>query len=475
MSNQNGHDVENNYKDASEKFLNFMKETRQKDKSKEEDDDPAYMDAAVNVSNFVYELTSKCLNAFNKINYWVDIMLASSKRIKLLSLFLTVTLCYFVNGGSGITTTKSIDYINEVPVEVRSNNKYHVINYDQTVTLQLIGDFGSIQWAKTMDDYKVVLDVENKTEGNYDIQHTVEGLSGNLDVQVLPEKANVNISKIETRSFALDYHFIKDDKLDAAYILKDVRLGFSEVDVTAGTATLDRIDRVVANIDVSNVTSSVVEQFATISALDSSGNVLDVKFANKEVIYDLDVVTYSKVVPIQLEQEGDVNSGYVLTKLKADNTQVTIYGQEEDLESINYVIAKVNVDGKAGNTTINSIALEKPNKVSKMSIKTISVDIEVEEKVTKEIKDITVSFESAPESLSAKLIGEKVTLKVTGAKSKVDKLSKNNIKIYVDLTNASIGTAKYELKIANQDANLQYEFVNGQLVDIAISQTQEAQ
>ena len=58
---------------------------------------------------------------------------------------------------------------------------------------------------------------------------------------------------------------------------------------------------------------------------------------------------------------------------------------------------------------------------------------------------------------------------------KLSEISKNNIKIYVDLTNASIGTAKYELKIANQDANLQYEFVNGQLVDIAISQTQEAQ
>ena len=68
MSNQNGHDVENNYKDASEKFLNFMKETRQKDKSKEEDDDPAYMDAAVNVSNFVYELTSKCSDIISRFS-----------------------------------------------------------------------------------------------------------------------------------------------------------------------------------------------------------------------------------------------------------------------------------------------------------------------------------------------------------------------------------------------------------------------
>ena len=78
-------------------------------------------------------------------------------------------------------------------------------------------------------------------------------------------------------------------------------------------------------------------------------------------------------------------------------------------------------------------------------------------------------------SYKAKLISDKVTLKVTGAKSKVEKLSKNNIKIYVDLTNASVGTAKYELKIANQDGNIQYEFVNGQSVDIAISHTQEAE
>lgn len=471
MNNKNGHDVENKYKDATDKFLSFMKDARQKEKDKvEKEEDAIHLDAAANVQSFMFEISTKFMNAFNKINYWVDVMLASSKRIKILSLFLTLTLCYYVNGGSGITTTKSIDYINDVPVEVKCSDDYDVINYDKTVTVQLIGDFGSIQWAKLMDDYKVILNVENKTEGNYDVTYAIEGISSNLNVTILPEKTTVNISKIEQRSFALDYQFINQDQLDPAYILKDVRLGFSEVDVVSGTSTLDRIDRVVANIDVSEVTSSVVDQKANITALDAAGNVLDVTFSNKQVNYDLDVVTFSKVVPIRLEKEGEVNSAYVLTELSSNDKQVTIYGQEENLKSIEYVVAKVNVDGKAGNTTLNSVTLEKPNDVSKMSIKSISVNIEVEEKASKTIKDVPISIESLKEGLLARLIdSQTISIKVSGAKSKIDKLNKTNVKVYIDLTNAKQGTSKYTLNVANQDESISYEFINGNTVDVAIT------
>lgn len=472
MSSKNIKDVENKYKDTTDRFLSFMKEVRLKEKSKQDkEEEHNYKDAASNVTNFMTEVTVKLFNAFNRINYWVDVMLASSKRIKILSLFLTITLCYFVNGGSGITTTKSIDYINDVPVQVVCNDGYHVINYDRTVTLQLIGDFGSIQWAKIMDDYKVILNAENKAEGNYEISYTVEGISNNLNVQVFPETTNVNVSKIDTRSFSLGYQFVNEDKVDAAYILQDVRLGFSEVEVTSGTSTLDRIDRVVANIDVEDITSSVVDQVAKIVALDESGNVLDVQFSNKEVVYDLDVVTFSKVVPIKLEKSGDVNSSYVLTELSSPDEQVTIYGKEEHLKSIDYVIARVDIDGKAGNTTLNSVALVKPANVTKMSIKSISVNIGVEEKVTKTIKDVPIDIESLPNGLSAKFIDKgTTTVKVVGPKSKVEKLNKNNLMIYVDLTNASIGTDSYGLNVANPDQMIVYEFTNGSSVDVVIGE-----
>lgn len=470
MANNNGHDVENKYKDATEKFLNFMKESRLKDQQKAKEEDPLKQEATTNVTNFVYNLSSKVLFAFNRVNYWVDVMLASSKRIKILSLFMALTLCYFVNGGSGITTTKSIDYINEVPVEIICDNTYHVIGYDETVTIQLIGDFGSIQWAKVMEDYKVVLKVENKGEGNYDIAYEVEGISSNLDVQVLPEKATINVSKKETRSFALDTQFINEDDMDKANILKEVRLAFKEVEVTAGKTTLDRIERVVANIDVSNITQSVVDQTAFITALDSYGNVLDVNLSDKEVTYDLDVISYSKTVPIVLETQGEVNSDYILTELEPSISQVTIYGLEEDLKDITSVKALVNVDGKMSNDTLNSVTLEMPSSVTKMSTKTISVNISVEEKTTKTIENIIIELESLPNGLKARLIaGNSVQVKVTGPKSKIDRLNATSLKVYIDLSHASVGTAKYELVIANQDKNIQYEIIDGTSVDVAIT------
>ena len=62
--------------------------SRQKEKDKvEKEEDSIHLDAAANVQSFMFEISTKFMNAFNKINYWVDVMLASSKRIKILSLF----------------------------------------------------------------------------------------------------------------------------------------------------------------------------------------------------------------------------------------------------------------------------------------------------------------------------------------------------------------------------------------------------
>ena len=78
-------------------------------------------------------------------------------------------------------------------------------------------------------------------------------------------------------------------------------LAFNEVEVRAGQATLDQIDRVVARIDVTNLNQSVDGASANIVALDASGRELDVQIEPSTVRYSLDVVENAKDVPIRAE------------------------------------------------------------------------------------------------------------------------------------------------------------------------------
>lgn len=477
---ENHETVENKHKKASERFLSFMKQTRADDKRKEEKEKREQEEKKAKAqkqeseithfSNLFLKLTSYIALAFNKINEWLDIMLASSKRIRFLSLFITLLLCYFVNGGSGITTTKSIDYIDNVPVQVKCNNDYEVTGYDETVTLQLIGDYGSIQWAKVMKDYSVVIDVSNQTDGNYEVNYHVEGFANSLDVKVIPESTNVNISKKETRTFNLDYTYTSLDKLDEAYSLTEPELAILRVEVTAGKYTLDKISQVVAQIDVGNITDSIHDATAPIVALDSDGNVLNVSIQPQVVRYDMDVSIYSKVVPVELSTRGEVDASAILVSLTPSLNNVSIFGVESELAAIDKIIAYVDVEGLSSSTEIKDINLTLPDAITKVSNKTISVKATIEPKTEKLIQNIPISIESLPDGYSAKFISDgTTTIKVTGPKSKIDALNNTNLKVYVDLANAVSSTDSYELKIAGQDELITYEWPNGKTADIVVT------
>ncbi len=465
--------IEDKHKSASERFLNLMKKKRADEIKKEQEKKKPLpkTDASLDVSGFVSDISTLFSKILNKVNMWIDSMLASSQRIRVLSLFIALTLCYFVNGGTGIATTKSIDYIDNVPVTILSAEGYEVTGAQDTVTVQLIGDYASIQWAKVMKNFNVVLDAQDKTTGNYQITYRPEGFSSALNVKIMPESANVNVSEKKKRSFALGFMYVNQQKMDSVYTLKDPLLAFLEVEVTAGETTLDKISKVVAKIDVQDVTQSIVNGEAPIVALDANGNELKVEFEQAVVKYDMEVVSFSKSVPIRLETRGEVNSNYVLTNLIPSLSTVTIYGLEEDLKDVNEVVAKVDVSGKTSNSTISGVAITLPNHVTKVSAKAISIDIEVERKISKEISGIEVELESLPSNLRAKLI-EKGTasIKVTGAESKITALNKDNIKVYIDLTNAKAGTNSYQLKIANQDPDILYEWISASSMDVAITE-----
>lgn len=463
--------VETRKNKATERFLSFMKKTREDEQKKEKEIEKSVLknETSIDVSAFVTTLSTIVSKILNKVNMWIDIMLASSKRIRLLSLFMALMLCYFVNGGSGIATTKSIDYIDKVPVTLIANEDYEVTGYDSHVTVQLIGDYASIQWAKVMKDYSVILNVEDKKDGNYEISYRPEGFSGGLDIKVIPETAKVNISKKETRSFDLSYIYENQSNMDPANILKEPQLAFLKVEITAGKTTLDKIDRVVAKIDVSNVTESVRDQKASIVALDAAGNELNVKIQPDTVNYDLNVVTFSKEVPVVIETSGEIDKNYALVSLTPSLSTVTIYGLEEKLSEIDQVVAVVDIDKRKSSAEIGGVSIIIPEGVTKISDKTIQVSVQIDEKVEKEITDVPIILSSLPDGFAASINSKTTTtLKVTGAKSKIEALNKDNLKVYVDLSEAKLGTAKYDLKIAEQDNTIIYEWIDGSTVEITI-------
>lgn len=471
--------IEDEAKKSTEFFLNFMKKSREDENKKkalkernERQKKSAIRDIKpeFKVSQLAQRMSLLVVKIFNQLNRWMDLMMSSDKRIRWLSLLMTLIIYVVVSGGTGVTTARSIDIIQDVPVIVQKNESDEVIGYDETVNIQLIGNFTDIQLAKLTSNYHVYLDTTSYSEGVAEVRYTTSGFSSRLEVSVIPESAEVTISPIRSQTFDLSSWIVGKETLDTSISLGEPVLAFNEVEVRAGQATLDQIDRVVARIDVTNLNQSVDGASANIVALDASGRELDVQIEPSTVRYSLDVVENAKDVPIRAEIVGSVQDGYAIADYALSAATVKVFANPDVLESIDEIVLPIDVSGLNRSQTLNNLEFDLPEGVVRSSLENVDVELTIEPTSSKQIDNIPIQLSNIPSGLDASVVNDaKVSIMVTGAQSLVDQLTAEDIIATIDLTEARRGSLTYEVTLTLPSEFLTYTWVSGNSVVVEIT------
>lgn len=471
--------IEDEAKKSTEFFLNFMKKSREDENKKkalkernERQKKSAIRDIKpeFKVSQLAQRMSLLVGKIFNQLNRWMDLMMSSDKRIRWLSLLMTLIIYVVVSGGTGVTTARSIDIIQDVPVIVQKNESDEVIGYDETVNIQLIGNFTDIQLAKLTSNYQVYLDTTSYSEGVAEVRYTTSGFSSRLEVSVIPESAEVTISPIRSQTFDLSSWIVGKETLDTSISLGEPVLAFNEVEVRAGQATLDQIDRVVARIDVTNLNQSVDGASANIVALDASGRELDVQIEPSTVRYSLDVVENAKDVPIRAEIVGSVQDGHAIADYALSAATVKVFANPDVLESINEIVLPIDVSGLNRSQTLNNLEFDLPEGVVRSSLENVDVELTIEPTSSKQIDNIPIQLSNIPSGLDASVVNDaKVSIMVTGAQSLVDQLTAEDITATIDLTEARRGSLTYEVTLTLPSEFLTYTWVSGNSVVVEIT------
>ena len=471
--------IEDEAKKSTEFFLNFMKKSREDENKKkalkernERQKKSAIRDIKpeFKVSQLAQRMSLLVVKISNQLNRWMDLMMSSDKRIRWLSLLMTLIIYVVVSGGTGVTTARSIDIIQDVPVIVQKNESDEVIGYDETVNIQLIGNFTDIQLAKLTSNYQVYLDTTSYSEGVAEVRYTTSGFSSRLEVSVIPESAEVTISPIRSQTFDLSSWIVGKETLDTSISLGEPVLAFNEVEVRAGQATLDQIDRVVARIDVTNLNQSVDGASANIVALDASGRELDVQIEPSTVRYSLDVVENAKDVPIRAEIVGSVQDGYAIADYALSAATVKVFANPDVLESIDEIVLPIDVSGLNRSQTLNNLEFDLPEGVVRSSLENVDVELTIEPTSSKQIDNIPIQLSNIPSGLDASVVNDaKVSIMVTGAQSLVDQLTAEDITATIDLTEARRGSLTYEVTLTLPSEFLTYTWVSGNSVVVEIT------
>ena len=135
-----------------------------------------------------------------------------------------------------------------------------------------------------------------------------------------------------------------------------------------------------------------------------------------------------------------------------------MYGNQETIDTIEFLPVTVDVTGVKEDKTY-SINLTKPTGIREISVKTITVELEVGSIVSRDIPNIPIDAINLQSGYTVQVIGEQnrtATAIVKGSKEVVDAIDSSEIQAYVNLEGLGAGEHTVTVEVTGDNTTVTY-------------------
>lgn len=393
----------------------------------------------------------------------LDKLFSKKSTLIVVSLILAFGVFLVIDSESNIMIDQYAEILYDQEVKATYNEELYVVEgLPKKVDVTLIGQKRHIFLAKQSPAKGVTVDLTGLRPGNHKVTLKYSQRIKSLDYKLDPGQVTVTIyEKVsENRSLAVDV--LHRDELDSKLNIKNITLDRDDVIIKGPEYKLKKVATVKALVDVNEISKpsegTISLKNVPLVAYDNDGKVVDVEIVPDSVNANITITSPKKTVGLKLIPKGDLAFGKSISSLTANETEVTIYGDEEAIKDINSIEVPIDVKGLSTNKTYN-ITLEKPTGVTELSVKNITVKVNVDNSVTKEFSGITIVIENLDNKYKAQALSEadsKVNVVVSGSSSNIENITANNIKAYIDLKNYGVGEYEVEVQVKGDDLKLSY-------------------
>lgn len=377
------------------------------------------------------------------------------------SLICAIAVFYLVDSKVISLVDNEAEIITGQSVTVIYNEENYVVDgVPETVDITLIGSKSNLYLAKQIGDHEVVLDLTDYEPGNYKVKLKYNHSMNNVSYKLDPGTISIKISEKESEVFNLSYDLVNENKLDKKLNIGSVTLDKSEVIVKGSRETLDTISNVKALVDVeaAGLTSKGEYDIDSIKlvAYDQNGNKVDnVEMVPNSISAKVKVESYSVELPVKVVTSGNITTGYALNSINSSVTKVTVYGDQEVLDTLSSIEAPIDVTGLSADKTFSGVTLTKPAGVRYMSDTTTSVTVTLDQEASKEFAGIVIESKNVAEGYTVSALTENdrtITVIAKGVSSALESLDTSKIKAYVDLSGYTAGTYEVDVKLETDDS-----------------------
>ncbi|ARB39994.1 MULTISPECIES: CdaR family protein [Mammaliicoccus] len=307
-------------------------------------------------------------------------MLESKWGLRFVALILALLMFLSVNNVFGSlfseNALKSSDHvIEDVPVDTIYNTKeLYLSGAPKTVDVKVSGPQSTILQAEKLLNFKVELDLKNKSVGQYKENFKIKGLSDELKATVVPKSANVTLQDKVSKKYPIEAE-INQNRIASGYELVGETVNPSQVTITGGQEELNKIAYVKATLDETKQLTDDTTEKAGISVLDSNLNKLDVQIRPDTVNVNIKVARSSKTVTLNPVTKGSASKNINIDDITLDKTEVKIYGSRNVLDGIGSIDVPVDISNVDGDTS-KKVSLSLPDGVDEAEFKNVEAKIE---------------------------------------------------------------------------------------------------
>lgn len=392
----------------------------------------------------------------------IEKILINRQSLVVISLIFALITFYAIDQKHITLIDNSAEILYNQKVTANYNEALYVVEgIPETVDVTLVGRRWDVYLAKQYPIDGVTLDLTGYTPGSYAVGFKYEQAVSSVDYKIDPSTVNIRIYDKTSVTKELSADVIHKDSLDSKLNIDSVVLDRDSVIVKGASHQLEKVAIVKAIVDVDNL-SSVKVGSTTLTEVplipyDSEGNKLDVEIVPAKVSATVKITSPSKEIPIKLIASGEP-SGVAIKSLTSNVTKVVVYGTEDAITNIEYLPVTVDVNGVKEDKNY-SIILTKPSGIREISVKTINVELKVDNIVSTSISSIPVNTINLADGYKVQAIGEQnrtVTVIVNGSQEVIDSLDSSTIEAYIDLSGLGVGEHSVEVKVKGDDSRLTY-------------------
>lgn len=421
------------------------------------------------ITKFILFITDFVKHNSHEIEKFIN----KKQTLIVLSLLFAFLVFFIVDQSSDTILNKNAEVLYNQPVIAEYNEEAYVIEgLPTSVDVTLIGRTSDLYLARQYtSNLSISVDLRGLTPGSHKVKLNYnQGLKTlkSIDYKIDPSTANIVVYKKMSETRELNYDVLHKDKLDSTLVLDSVDLVRNDVVIKGASYKLEQVATVKALVDIESISNPKAGTFTlkdiALIAYDSDGMPVDgIEIVPTSVSAQIKITSPSKEVPLQVIPNGEVAFGKSIKEFSTSVSKVTIYGEESVINSIESIPVTIDVSDLSSDKTFK-VNIDKPNGVRSISSKTVTVKVLLDEVITKEFENRSIT----PINLNSNYVAgvdesegsSSVTVIVKGSSDIVNSLDPNTINVTVDLAGlAEKGTGVYEVdvKVTGDDLKLTYE------------------